>query len=164
MGSWLKAITKATGLDVVAKPIADAWDDATGNDNHQTTIERLPFIGGTSDGDTKSSDALGEYEDTGNVWVDTAQSTQDTFTETVEEIKTDIGESKVIDTVIDAVMPTPLKKSTQEAVKYVSDTFSNGAKAITEMGSGAADAIKKYGPYVLAGGAALIVLKFLPKN
>ncbi len=44
-------------------------------------------------------------------------------------------------------------------VKVVTDAFGNAAKAATELGSSLSNGVKKYGPLVLAGGLAILLLR-----
>ena len=44
-------------------------------------------------------------------------------------------------------------------VKVVTNAFGNAAKAIEDVGSSLTNGVKKYGPLVLAGGLALLLLK-----
>lgn len=46
-----------------------------------------------------------------------------------------------------------------DGVKVITDAFGNAAKAATELGSSALNGVKKYGPLVLAGGLALLLLR-----
>lgn len=44
-------------------------------------------------------------------------------------------------------------------VRVITDAFGNAAKAIEGVGSSLTNGVKKYGPLVLAGGLALLLLK-----
>lgn len=44
-------------------------------------------------------------------------------------------------------------------VRVITDAFGNAAKAATELGSSLSNGVKKYGPLVLAGGLAILLLR-----
>lgn len=48
---------------------------------------------------------------------------------------------------------------TSDNFKVVTDAFGNFAKTVEDLGSSAFSSVKKYGPLVLAGGLALLLLK-----
>ena len=46
-----------------------------------------------------------------------------------------------------------------DGVRVVTDAFGNAAKAAAELGSSALNGVKKWGPLVLAGGLAILLLR-----
>lgn len=51
------------------------------------------------------------------------------------------------------------KSAASNGVKVVTDAFSNGFKAASELGSSAVNGLKKYAPLALAGGLAILLLR-----
>jgi hypothetical protein len=52
-----------------------------------------------------------------------------------------------------------IKGGLSDNFKVVTDAFGNAAKAASELGSSMFDGVKKYGPLVLAGGLAILLLR-----
>ena len=48
---------------------------------------------------------------------------------------------------------------TSNGVRVITDAFGNAAKAASELGSSAVNGVKKWGPLVLAGGLAILLLR-----